>query len=600
MGMRFPTGPGKGKPRDETGVAMATTMASEGMDRNGLDLLVVAYLRVQGTCGETEGEGRKKKRDRETAERAKEAMERGDVEGAERHAQQVHTQAWDEPRLQFRVQGQKMVEMLRKGDEKDVEKAVRFARDVLGPMALDAYPEAYDEFKTRMMAFAVGPNANERNTGCREERDVWSEEEKNELAELVYVTLVQAVEAYEPNLVLLVKYLMLATDSYCKSKGINNDAQWMFELLEFHQNKLPAPLPQQGTMVPLNEADVQSLVQAMQITRQEAVQGLRQVNGDVQLALKNELTRVKINQVELEELVLEYAVFQGLAVPAFPASENEAETSTPPLVETKGEELPLVWYGHGREEEIPFRCLNDRQVHLLRILAMMYQGRFNAAEKKIGELDGAILKNHPSILFNLKQLKYYACLRGGRVVDALEVVRNEMSPLAIEHPELQRELEDVMLAMTHSERLPAAEASREILTSTQKALNDALQVPEPRLLQGLQFLLRCHVDWYALQQCQDKLATHVGLDSLSRAHLQPVTIPQRPTDAPDPTPEYLRARYGRTRIENQWMMDRRTNMSNENSILTLMEFMALSREDAIRLLREHGGSVEAALSSLIP
>eukprot|EP00894_Picocystis_sp_ML_P004482 jgi/Pico_ML_1/54999/g124.t1 len=82
----------------------------------------------------------------------------------------------------------------------------------------------------------------------------------------------------------------------------------------------------------------------------------------------------------------------------------------------------------------------EKAVHLLRILAMMYQGRFNAAEKKIGELDGAILKNHPSILFNLKQLKYYACLRGGRVVDALEVVRNEMSPLAIEHPDFYSQL----------------------------------------------------------------------------------------------------------------------------------------------------------------
>ena len=38
---------------------------------------------------------------------------------------------------------------------------------------------------------------------------------------------------------------------------------------------------------------------------------------------------------------------------------------------------------------------------------------------------------------------------------------------------------------------------------------------------------------------------------------------------------------------------------NETAILTLIEFMALSRTDAIQLLEQHNGSVEAALAYLL-
>mmetsp|Transcript_9896 Transcript_9896/g.60351 ORF Transcript_9896/g.60351 Transcript_9896/m.60351 type:complete len:582 (-) Transcript_9896:1036-2781(-) len=581
-------------------------MASTDMDTNRLDDLVCAYLAANGTwdpnaeVGRTKLEEWEREQVRKTAAMAEERMRGGDVDQAEGHARRVNARAWDEPRLQFRVQGQKLVEMLRSGDDGDVQQAVRFARDVLGPMALDAYPEAYDEFKTRMMAFVVGPDGYERNMGCRQDKDTWSDEERNELAKLVYVTLVQSVKAYEPELVLLVKYLMLATDSYCKSKGVENEAQWMFEALDFHRKRLPAPLPHEGTMVPLNEADVQSLVQAMQIPRQEAVQGLRQVEGDLEHALKNELARVRIEERAWFQLVLEYAAFQGLARPCFQHITNRAEMATSSLEATCSDDTAGTWsVGEGDNTFEFCEDVNGQQMLLLRIFDMVYDSEYDAAETVLLGVDGKIFENDPSIVFDLKRRKYYHCLRNEAVADALGVVRNEMSPLAMDRPELQRKVEDAMLAVTQAEK-PSKEVFCDIDNSLRKALNRALEVPEPRLLQGLRFLLCCHVDWYALQQCQDKLATHLGLETLSKAHLQPVQTPQRPLDTPDPTPEYLRARYGRTRIENQWMMDRRTNMSNENSILTLMEFMALSREDAIRLLREHGGSVEAALSSLIP
>ncbi|GLU13580.1 hypothetical protein SLE2022_302070 [Rubroshorea leprosula] len=53
----------------------------------------------------------------------------------------------DDHRLLFRLQKQKFIELLRRGTAEDRESAIDCLRTSLAPCALDAYPEADEEFK---------------------------------------------------------------------------------------------------------------------------------------------------------------------------------------------------------------------------------------------------------------------------------------------------------------------------------------------------------------------------------------------------------------------------------------------------------------------
>lgn len=55
------------------------------------------------------------------------------------------------------------------------------------------------------------------------------------------------------------------------------------------------------------EADIQSLKEAVQLSRQEAVEALRHTMGDVQRAFTNELAAMHLNVPHLDDLVLAFA-----------------------------------------------------------------------------------------------------------------------------------------------------------------------------------------------------------------------------------------------------------------------------------------------------
>ncbi|GMP28025.1 hypothetical protein CsSME_00003746 [Camellia sinensis var. sinensis] len=59
----------------------------------------------------------------------------------------------DDHRLLFRLQKQKFIELLRRGTAEDRDSAINCLRTALAPCALDAYPEAYEEFKHVLLAF---------------------------------------------------------------------------------------------------------------------------------------------------------------------------------------------------------------------------------------------------------------------------------------------------------------------------------------------------------------------------------------------------------------------------------------------------------------
>lgn len=61
------------------------------------------------------------------------------------------------------------------------------------------------------------------------------------------------------------------------------------------------------------EADIQSLKEAVQLSRQEAVEALRHTKGDVKEAFVNELAAMHLNVPLMDDLVLAYAAHRYTA-----------------------------------------------------------------------------------------------------------------------------------------------------------------------------------------------------------------------------------------------------------------------------------------------
>ncbi|CAH2075716.1 unnamed protein product [Thlaspi arvense] len=97
------------------------------------------------------------------------SLELGDIDAA-LDLLQVHAPSvLDDHRLLFRLHKQKFIELLRRGTAEDRDSAINCLRTALAPCALDAYPEAYEEFKHVLLAFIfdkddqTSPVANEED-----------------------------------------------------------------------------------------------------------------------------------------------------------------------------------------------------------------------------------------------------------------------------------------------------------------------------------------------------------------------------------------------------------------------------------------------------
>ncbi|GFY93820.1 hypothetical protein Acr_09g0002660 [Actinidia rufa] len=100
------------------------------------------------------------------------SLEVGDIDAAMDLLRARAPSLLDDHRLLFRLQKQKFIELLRRGTAEDRGSAINCLRTALAPCALDAYPEAYEEFKHVLLAFVFdkddksSPVANEVGYKC--------------------------------------------------------------------------------------------------------------------------------------------------------------------------------------------------------------------------------------------------------------------------------------------------------------------------------------------------------------------------------------------------------------------------------------------------
>ncbi|KAJ0694652.1 putative CTLH/CRA to LisH motif domain-containing protein [Helianthus annuus] len=214
----------------------------------------------------------------------------------------------DDHRLLFRLQKQKFVELLRKGTEESRNSAIDCLRNALAPCALDAYPEAYEEFKHVLLAFIydkddqTSPVVNE-----------WSERRLFELAGLMTSVLRAHLHAYDPVFSMAIRYLISIHKGFCFRQGISSPITNLTERLLLEERDLPAT-PQESLFEapPFDEVDIQALAHAVELTRQGAVDSLKFAKGDLFQAFQNEICRMRLDITMLDELIREYCVYRGI------------------------------------------------------------------------------------------------------------------------------------------------------------------------------------------------------------------------------------------------------------------------------------------------
>ncbi|KAF5738209.1 hypothetical protein HS088_TW13G01105 [Tripterygium wilfordii] len=219
----------------------------------------------------------------------------------------------EDHRLLFRLQKQKFIELLRRGTAEDRDSAIECSRTSLAPCALDAYAEAYEEFKHVLLAFIydkddkTSPVANE-----------WSERRRFDIAGLISYVLRAHLHAYDPVFSLTLRYLISIHKEYCLRKGVSSPIADLTERLLLKESDPPTTLQESlYEAPPFDEVDIQALAHAVELTRQGAIDSLRFAKGDLFMAFQNELSRMKLDVSLLDELVCEYCVYRGIVDSGF-------------------------------------------------------------------------------------------------------------------------------------------------------------------------------------------------------------------------------------------------------------------------------------------
>lgn len=483
--------------------------------------------------------------------------------------------------------------------------ALRYSQ-TLATFALSAFPEAYTEF-TKAMSLFINPE---------EVKDLSFILAKRRLvADTLVERLGQAKLAYGSKLSLLIRYLGLIHLQFCTpiitrddpSPPLHAILQRLFDFELAHdatsspiqwRTGAPADPLRFDTIMSFEEEDVQVLPERVGISRQKAIASLRVANGDVFIALKNELARVVISNSTLQKLVVDFAAARGLdafsIVPSADVHGSHVAFSTPNYVSRLTKDTARVAV---LEDELSenFRAMWCA-MKTIREAASSYDDKHQSLSVLHEAVRDTGLLDDDMIQFRLAQRKVAMLAEDGLLEQALHVMRSEMGPIALRNPVFQSELEETSMMVVcttkehsiderdDSELSSNEETLKDIHSNVWKACSlesimrevyDALQRRhgEPDLAMVIRGLLETHTKWQEVSMFTDRCSASLGIDELCKLEEEEdgdrdtstVTADSSPSDKPED----------------------KKNSEMEQTILTLMEFLALSRAEALTLIQSH-------------
>ncbi|CAK0774033.1 hypothetical protein CVIRNUC_004127 [Coccomyxa viridis] len=245
---------------------------------------------------------------------AKSMVAAGRVDDAFNIANSIDPNILKDLRLQYTLKTRKFVETLRPRTPETLKEALECLRDEVAPLALIAYPEAYEELRRTVLLLVV--NEGDGLFGCTDE--LWLKQTTTLVAGMFSRTIRQAAGVTHPKLALILRYLAFTHSTMQQqdpsAPELNADDGETDQIISklLGSDRDPAPLPAEGVPQVFREADIQALKEAMQLMRQEAIQALKHTAGDVNKAFINELSAFDLRLDVVDNLVRNYAAQRKL------------------------------------------------------------------------------------------------------------------------------------------------------------------------------------------------------------------------------------------------------------------------------------------------
>lgn len=444
--------------------------------------------------------------------------------------------------------------------------------------------------------------------------------------------------------------------TYSPEKG-SNGRNFLWKTEEFRPHR-------SGPLETYKEADIQALRERVNISRQESIESLAFANGNIVSALKNELGRVVINREYLRKLVVEYCAARGLQTfnvnedsarePLSPEFLHLSNDQSKPLIPRSSIDDAMYSMFNDMKEVREFAADNPRSRNLesvykiqsvlekssadtsilkfrlaqRKIMQHLHRREFDAAIQISRETLGPIASVHPEVRRCLEDtmtllvfsqeadnvprgmpLKQRPAIPEINVADSFSfhsdmtrryevpsVYRKDTTTDPLQKTEQQMQMLPFEGAIAECkdrvlENCSPGSIVREAFCSLQRSKG------EPDMLRVLRGLLHVHQKWQTENMMSDGLAKSFGVQEILRSSS---------SSSSQNVHGILRQNGVRTSeqtINSESSTDQDTNRTQqrEQTILVLMEFMNMSRAEAIAVLRNYpqSASTQSILDSLL-
>ncbi|PXF49814.1 hypothetical protein BWQ96_00466 [Gracilariopsis chorda] len=418
-----------------------------------------------------------------------------------------------------------------------------------------------------------------------------------------------------------------------------------------------------GSFDAYKEADIQALRERVNITRQESMESLAFTDGNLVCALKNELGRVVVNREYLRKLVVEYCAARGLQLfningdsalePLSPEFLHLSMDQSKPIIPRKSinDAMYSMFHDMKKVREFATDRHSDHNLESIykiqsvlekaavdasilkfrlaqrKIMLHLHRREFDVAIQASKETLGPIAAVHPEVrpcLADTMTLLMFAqeansIPRGtsrkqrgavpeievsGSSTLPSEMNRRDEGPTAVFRKDTTfrppQQTEQELLSFEGAivecrdrvfENCSLESIVREAFSSLQKSRG------EPDMLRVLQGLLNVHQKWQTENMMSDELANAFGVQEILGA-----SNSSSSHNAHD-SPRQNEARLSDQTMNSGSSADQETyrTQQREQTILVLMEFMNMSRAEAIAVLRNYpqSASTQSILDSLL-
>ncbi|GJQ13334.1 hypothetical protein GpartN1_g5125.t1 [Galdieria partita] len=466
-------------------------------------------------------------------------------------------QLLEDTRLHFQFLIMQLADKIEQHEE---EAALEFCRKELAPKALNAYLEAYDDFKKALKFF------------LKPERIPY---ERQILADKLFATFQALNGTIDSCFYTCLKYLINIVCAEVTSKTELREETYQAMALLI-PNLSQRPLPIEGYRE-FPESDIQTLKDALmnRVTRDDAVLALKYANGDIKKALKNELSLIHFDDDLVSSLVEDYIEMRGLR------RSMDGSKLSHLLAEDKMDES-LSW---------------QTVIQMIRYCAE--RGDVFAILKLLRQLYPQMLEKYPKVHFRLLQYYLYDLLEERKWACGLNLLREDMNKVTQRFPQLYPWLKEsaFILFLYDLEGYHFLERKRLWKRYFEEHINlpvmasslctivmEANSIYEPQLAKNLRFYLLVHKEWCTKNQLDDPFAESLCIHALTdKDSLLEDMMYER---------DYIFNRDLNTTMKKNNFVEEsasRQQTTEEQVILTLMEFLAISRAEAIALFNQYTG-----------